>query len=78
MTTTPDREQALGGWQVPDRGDALRVGRAILEAHSQWEKENNRAGGQDKWGEQHVILLGQAALIAAAPDTVSTNEVRDE
>jgi hypothetical protein len=52
---------------VPDRTDALRVGRAILDAHGQWEKENTMRGSQDLWGEQHVILLGQAAMLAAAP-----------
>lgn len=52
---------------VPDRADALRVGRAILDAHGQWEKENNQRGGQNPWSEQHVILLGQAAMLAAAP-----------
>ena len=44
----------------------LKVGRAILEAHGQWETENNQRGGQDLWGEQHVILLGQAAMLAAS------------
>ena len=52
--------------RVPSRSDALTVGRAILEAHGQWEKENNRFGGQELWGEQHVILLGQAAMLAIA------------
>lgn len=52
--------------KVPSRSDALTVGRAILEAHGQWEKENNRLGGQELWGEQHVILLGQAAMLAIA------------
>jgi hypothetical protein len=55
------------GWVlVPDRADALRIGRAILEAHDQWEKENNQRGGQDLWGEQHILLLAQAAMLAVA------------
>ena len=53
--------------RVPSRTDALRVGRAILDAHGQWEKENIHRGSQDLWGEQHVILLGQAAMLAAPP-----------
>ncbi len=52
---------------IPRRSEALKVGRAILEAHGQWEKENTQRGSQDVWGEQHVILLGQAAMLAAAP-----------
>ncbi len=74
-----------GEWKmdVPDRGDALTVGRAILEAHGQWEKENVYRGSQDMWGEQHVVLLGQAAMIAVdrktaapkAPDAVTREEV---
>lgn len=53
--------------EVPSRADALRVGRAILDAHGQWEKENIHQGAQQPWGEQHVILLGQAAMLAAPP-----------
>ena len=55
-----------GGFSVPDRATALLVGRAILEAHDQWEKENNQRGSQDLWGEQHIILLAQAAMLAVA------------
>jgi hypothetical protein len=50
--------------EAPDRSEALVVGRAILDAHGQWEKENIHRGSQDPWGEQHVILLGQAAILA--------------
>lgn len=51
---------------VPTRDDGLRVGRAILEAHSQWEKEHGVTGAQNPWQEQHIILLGQAAILAAS------------
>lgn len=50
---------------VPSRDDGLTVGRAILEAHSQWEKEHGVTGAQNPWQEQHIILLGQAAILAA-------------
>lgn len=61
MTQTPTDALRL----VPSREDGLRVGRAILEAHSQWEKEHGVTGAQNPWQEQHVILLGQAAILAA-------------
>lgn len=50
---------------VPDRAAALRVGKAILEAHGAWETENVMHGGQAPWCEQHCILLGQAAMLEA-------------
>lgn len=50
---------------VPSRDDGLTVGRAILEAHSQWEKEHGVTGAQNPWQEQHITLLGQAAILAA-------------
>lgn len=50
---------------VPTRDDGFRVGRAILEAHSQWEKEHGVTGSQSPWQEQHIILLGQAAILSA-------------
>ena len=61
MTHTPTDALRL----VPTRDDGLRVGRAILEAHSQWEKEHGVTGAQNPWQEQHIILLGQAAILAA-------------
>ena len=48
---------------------------ARLEAHSQWEIENNRRGGQVVWDEPHVTLLGQAAILAAAPPAPTREEV---
>lgn len=53
---------------VPD-ADAMRAGRAILDAHGQWEIENNRLGGQNPWQSAHLMLLGRAALstLSAAP-----------
>lgn len=54
----------MSEYVIPERGEALRVGRAILDAHGQWEKENNCAGSQHPWQEPHVILLGQAAMLA--------------
>jgi hypothetical protein len=63
---------------VPDRAEALRVGKAILEAHGQWETENAMMGGQVAWDEPHVILLGQAAMLAALRRPAPTvEEVRD-
>ena len=56
---------------VPTRDDGLRVGRAILEAHSQWEKEHGVTGAQNPWQEQHIILLGQAAILAAPASPLS-------
>ncbi len=40
-----------------------KLGLSILDAHGQWELENNRAGGQDVWGREHVALLARAALL---------------
>lgn len=56
---------------VPSRDDGLRVGQAILEAHSQWEKEHGVTGAQNPWQEQHIILLGQAAILAAPASPLS-------
>lgn len=63
MTMTPAEIKALV--DVPSRTDALRVGRAILQAHGQWENENQHRGAQVPWDEPHVLLLGQAALLEA-------------
>lgn len=57
MTNTPDMRLV----PVSD-ADAMRAGRAILDAHGQWELENNRVGGQNAWQSAHLMLLGRAAL----------------
>ena len=43
-----------------------RVGMAILEAHSQWEHENNRnrPGVQHPWTAPHLELLARTAIAA--------------
>ena len=48
-----------------------RVGREILEAHSQWEKENNRLGGQDIWDKPHLDLLARIAINAMREPTLA-------
>lgn len=43
------------------------MARAILDAHSQWEIENNRDRGAENqfpWQAPHTILLARAALMA--------------
>lgn len=45
--------------------EAFIAGKAILDAHGQWELENNRKGGANPWQRAHLILLGRAALSAA-------------
>ncbi len=64
---------------VPDRAAALRVGKAILEAHGAWETENVMHGGQAPWCEQHCILLGQAAMLEAlsAAPAADADRVRE-
>lgn len=66
----------MSEYVIPERGEALRVGRAILDAHGQWEKENNCAGSQHPWQEPHVILLGQAAMLALSAPAPSQERGR--
>jgi len=87
--TTPDREQALGGWQTidtaPRDGTTVRVGRRKF--FQQWPLFPLRARfvdgrwltdyGNDKWRSFEPQPNCWMPL-PPAPDTVSTNEVRDE
>jgi hypothetical protein len=44
-----------------------RVGRAMLDAHQQWEQENNRLGGDVVWTSTHLELLARIAIEAMEP-----------
>ena len=50
--------------------DVQRVADAIMEAHSQWEQENNRdrPGLQYPWTRPHLGLLARAAMLAMKGD----------
>lgn len=41
-----------------------RVAKSILEAHSQWELENNRLGQDVVWSAPHAGLLARTAILA--------------
>jgi hypothetical protein len=46
-----------------------RVARAMLDAHSQWEIENNRLGGEVVWTASHLELLARTAIEAMREPT---------
>ena len=49
------------------------VAAEIMQAQSQWEKENNREGGQMIWQQEHIDLL--AAIAIHAVDNFTRGEV---
>jgi hypothetical protein len=81
--TTPDREQALGGWQTIDgfgaSYDRERDG-WLIYTMTPAEDFGVFVSGYDREKINFVIdaLREQLARHKSAPDTVSTNEVRDE
>lgn len=94
--TTPDREQALGGWQNMD--DAPKDGRFVwilsdeegtrnpvsLRQWRAWQHGSSNPTFEDHWVDEigqirrSLRPIGWKPVSPPAPDTVSTNEVRDE
>lgn len=46
-----------------------RIMHEMADANGQWEKANNRMGGEHPWTPQHLELLARAALLALAEPT---------
>lgn len=71
---TPDREQALGGWQTMPRHATNRMmDEGVAALHAAARNSDGIPG--------HIALRAAYDAMrkaAPAPDTVSTNEVRDE
>lgn len=82
--TTPDREQALGGWQTIDTHDnSMTEVQVMAEGFkapiTAWR--HHPSSRTDKWLSvpgRYRVRPTHFRPLPPAPNTVSTNEVRDE